>query len=79
MSSRSRGGDPSSSSSAGGTVRDQLRASTRKGERLAQPAFEGAPFDKNGCCIKHQKVELAEQVRVDGKLLWKEIRAVSAA
>mgnify|MGYP007009410448 CR=1 FL=1 len=70
MSSRSRGGDPSSSAT-GGTVRDQIRASTTKSgsDKLAKPAFEGAPFDRSGCCIKHHKVELAEQVREDGKLL----------
>ncbi|KAL7548436.1 hypothetical protein ACHAWF_011725 [Thalassiosira exigua] len=40
----------------------------------AKPAFDGAPFDRDGNCVKHKSVQLAEQVKQDGRLLWKEIR-----
>ena len=46
-------------------------------KKSAKPAFEGASFDKDGNCTRHKSVQLAEQVRQDGRLLWKEIKMVS--
>jgi len=40
----------------------------------AKPAFQGSNFDRHGYCLRHPKVLLAEQVKQDGKLLWKEIK-----
>lgn len=40
----------------------------------SKPAFQGASFDKNGSCVHHPTVQLAQQVKQDGKLLWKEIK-----
>lgn len=39
-----------------------------------KPAFAGAKFDKEGNCLKHRSVQLAEQVEEDGKIWWDEIR-----
>ncbi len=43
-----------------------------------KPAFEGAAFDKDGNCLKHSKVQLAEPVKQDGKLMYKEVKMVSS-
>lgn len=52
-----------------------MATSKTKNEKCcSKPAFPDAKFDKNGCCIKHDKVRLAEQVRQDGRLLWKEVK-----
>lgn len=48
------------------------RSSSKKGD--PKPAFEGANFDKNGNCLKHSAVQLAEQVQQDGRVLWKEVK-----
>lgn len=40
----------------------------------SKPAFQGSSFDKNGACLHHPTVILAQQVKQDGKLLWKEIK-----
>ena len=50
------------------------RSSSKK--RSPKPAFEGANFDKNGNCLKHSAVQLAEQVPQDGRVLWKEVKMV---
>lgn len=52
-----------------------MTSSTKK--KIAKPAFDGAVFDKDGNCMKHKSVQLAEQVKQDGRLLWKEIKVVS--
>ncbi|KAL7508246.1 hypothetical protein ACHAXN_008858 [Cyclotella atomus] len=51
----------------------QVTAASTK-SMSSKPAFQGASFDKNGSCIYHPSVELAQQVKQDGKLLWKEIK-----
>ena len=61
------------SSSAAST--SAMTSSTKK--KIAKPAFDGAVFDKDGNCMKHKSVQLAEQVKQDGRLLWKEIKVVS--
>jgi hypothetical protein len=43
-------------------------------KRGPKPAFDGANFDKNGNCLKHSAVQLAEQVQQDGRMLWKEVK-----
>jgi len=52
-------------------------SSAKPAKPLGSAAFQGASFDKDGCCLKHESVQLAEQVKQDGKLLWKEIKMVS--
>jgi len=56
----------------------KMSSSTRKERRPsgggARPAFEGAKFDRDGMCLKHRSVPLAEPVRQDGRLVWKETR-----
>jgi len=49
-------------------------SSSKKERKISRPAFDGAAFDKDGCCVKHKSVQLAEQVKQDGRLLWKEIK-----
>mmetsp|Transcript_24265 Transcript_24265/g.44603 ORF Transcript_24265/g.44603 Transcript_24265/m.44603 type:complete len:611 (+) Transcript_24265:145-1977(+) len=50
-------------------------SSSKKDRKSSKPpAFDGANFDKDGCCVKHKSVQLAEQVKQDGRLLWKEIK-----
>lgn len=41
---------------------------------MSKPAFDGASFDKDGNCVKHKTIQLAEQCKQDGRLLWKEIK-----
>jgi hypothetical protein len=57
------------------TSSSSSRSSSKK--RLPKPAFDGANFDKNGNCLKHSAVQLAEQVQQDGRVLWKEVKMVS--
>ena len=58
------------------TSSSSSRSSSKK--RLPKPAFDGANFDKNGNCLKHSAVQLAEQVQQDGRVLWKEVKVVSS-
>jgi hypothetical protein len=53
-------------------------SSSSKNNRKVQPAFDGAPFDKDGNCLKHNTVQLAEPVKQDGKLMYKEVKMVSS-
>eukprot|EP00986_Skeletonema_menzelii_P002647 scaffold737_cov120-Skeletonema_menzelii.AAC.1 len=53
--------------------RSRSRSKTRS-RSSSKPAFPDAKFDKNGCCVKHDTVKLAEQIRQDGRLLWKEVK-----
>lgn len=46
----------------------------RSGRPSTKPAFDGAKFDRDGCCLRHNSVQLAEQVKQDGRLIWKEIK-----
>jgi hypothetical protein len=52
--------------------------SSSSSSRKAKPAFDEAPFDKNGNCLEHSDVQLAELiVGKDGKVLYKEVKLVS--
>ena len=52
--------------------------SSSSSSRKAKPAFDEAPFDKNGNCLEHSDVQLAEPiVGKDGKVLYKEVKLVS--
>lgn len=67
----------------GGSTRALVRQSSssslsKSKKKTSKPAFDGAAFDKDGNCIKHKSVQLAEQVTQDGRVLWKEIKMVSA-
>mmetsp|Transcript_12596 Transcript_12596/g.27226 ORF Transcript_12596/g.27226 Transcript_12596/m.27226 type:complete len:672 (+) Transcript_12596:395-2410(+) len=46
----------------------------RKTVLSSKPAFHGAAFDLDGYCVKHKSVQLAEQVKQDGKLVWRELK-----
>lgn len=70
-------------SSSGSNSRDKIMpssssSSSSKNNRRVQPAFDGAPFDKDGNCLKHNTVQLAEPVKQDGKLMYKEVKMVSS-
>ena len=56
---------------------NKMASSSSIKKKSAKPAFDGASFDKDGNCTRHKSVQLAEQVRQDGRLLWKEIKMVS--
>lgn len=57
----------------GGVEGKKMRSSSLS--RKPKPAFDGAAFDKNGHCLKHGDVQLADPVvGRDGKLMWKEIK-----
>lgn len=58
------------------STRSRSRSKTRPKSSSSKPAFPDAKFDKNGCCVKHDTVKLAEQIRQDGRLLWKEVKMV---
>lgn len=49
-------------------------SSSKKERKASKPAFEGAAWDKDGYCVKHKSVQLAEQVKKDGRLLWQELK-----
>ncbi|KAL3802481.1 hypothetical protein ACHAW5_009740 [Stephanodiscus triporus] len=53
---------------------DKIMSSSSKKKKSVQPAFEGASFDKEGNCLKHNSVQLAEPLKQDGKLLYKEVK-----
>ena len=70
------------SDSSGPIPKNKMSSSTWKERRPsgggARPAFEGAKFDRDGMCLKHRSVSLADPVKQDGRLVWKETRLVSA-
>ena len=66
------------SNSSGSNINNNMSSSS-KPKKQSKPAFDGANFDKDGNCVKHKSIQLAEQVKQDGRLLWKEIKMVSSA
>ncbi|KAL3810554.1 hypothetical protein ACHAXA_009787 [Cyclostephanos tholiformis] len=54
-----------------GGMKDVISSSSK-----SRPAFEGATFDKDGNCLKHKTVQLAEPVKQDGKLMYEEVRLI---
>jgi hypothetical protein len=41
----------------------------------SRAAFQGAPFDKNGCCLSHPKVQLSQPIKNEsGKLMYQELK-----
>jgi len=69
------------SDNSGLSAKKKMSSSTPRKERRpsggggsARPAFEGAKFDRDGMCLKHPSVSLAEPVKQDGRLVWKETR-----
>ena len=59
-------------------IEKKMRSSSSSSRR-AKPAFDDAPFDKNGNCLEHIDVQLAEPVvGKDGKVLYKEVKLVSS-
>ncbi|KAL7504575.1 hypothetical protein ACHAXN_003751 [Cyclotella atomus] len=41
----------------------------------SRAAFQGAPFDKSGCCLSHPKVQLSQPIKNDaGKLMYQELK-----
>lgn len=72
--SRSRSHSPRSVRS-----RSMSASGKKKERRPVRPAFEGAPFDRRGHCVKHRSVQLAEEVEEDGRLMWKEVKMVSGS
>lgn len=69
---------PASSSGNNSRDKSMTSSSSSKNIRKVQPAFDGAPFDKDGNCLKHNTVQLAEPVKQDGKLMYKEVKMVSS-
>ncbi len=71
---------PAKSHSGSGTTSKSkaMASSSSSTKRGPKPAFDGANFDKNGNCLKHSAVQLAEQVQQDGRMLWKEVKMVSS-
>ena len=63
----------------GGSSRVAPMPTSSPFKKGAKPAFDGASFDKDGCCVRHKSIQLAEQVKQDGRLLWKEIKMVRSA
>lgn len=51
-----------------------MSSSKKERSRTAKPVFDGANFDRDGNCIRHKSIQLAEHVKQDGRLLWKEIK-----
>jgi len=52
-----------------------MSSSTNKSKKSSsRAAFDGAAFDKAGYCLRHKNIQLAEQVKQDGKLMWKELK-----
>jgi len=47
---------------------------SKKERKAAKPAFDGAAFDKDGYCLRHKSVQLAEQAKQDGRVLWQELK-----
>merc|ERR1719437_273018 len=69
------------SDNSGLSAKKKMSSSTPRKERRpsggggsARPAFEGAKFDRDGMYLKHPSVSLAEPVKQDGRLVWKETR-----
>lgn len=62
------------SKSQSSTTNSGSMSSSTSSKKKARPAFDGANFDKDGNCVKHKSMQLAEQVKQDGRLLWKEIK-----
>ena len=59
-------------------IEKKMRSSSSSSRR-AKPAFDDAPFDKNGNCLEHNDIQLAEPVvGKDGKVLYKEVKLVSS-
>lgn len=69
---------PASSSGNNSRDKSMTSSSSSKNNRKVQPAFDGASFDKDGNCLKHNTVQLAEPVKQDGKLMYKEVKMVSS-
>ena len=59
-------------------IEKKMRSSSSSSRR-AKPAFDDATFDKNGNCLEHNDIQLAEPVvGKDGKVLYKEVKLVSS-